>query len=97
MFITILRGQVAHENWVRLQLHYDKLVNSLPEGLLDTYLIQSHEQPTLWEIITIWKNEEAFEKGRAQKKTEAAELLFCDSGSIPEIQSFQVRRGHQRI
>lgn len=97
MFITILRGQVAHENWGRLQLQYDRLVASLPEGLLDTYLIQGHEQPTLWEIVTIWKSEEAFEKGRAQKKNEASELLFIDSGSVPELQCFQVRRGHQRI
>jgi heme-degrading monooxygenase HmoA len=97
MFVTILRGQVAHENWGRLQQHYDKLVNSLPEGLIDTYLIQNHEQPTLWEIITLWKSEEAFETGRAQKKSEAAELLFCDSGAVPDLQCFQVRRGHQRF
>lgn len=97
VFITILRGQVAHENWPRLQQQYDKLVNSLPDGLVDTYLMQCHEQPTLWEIVTIWANEESFEKDRAQKKTEAAELIFCDLGAVPELQSFQVRRGHQRI
>ncbi len=97
MFVTILRGQVAHENWDRLQVHYDRLVSSLPEGLLDTYLIQNYQQPTLWEIVTIWTSEEAFESVRAQKKTEAAELLFCDSGALPDLQGFQVRRGHQCI
>lgn len=97
MFVTILRGQVTHENWGRMQQQYDKLVNSLPEGLQNTYLIQGHQQPTLWEIIMIWKSEEAFETSRAQKKTEAAELLFCEFGEAPELQSFQVRSGHQRI
>jgi len=97
MFITILRGHLAQEHWVRLQQQYEKLVHSLPDGMLDTYLVQSSEQPTLWEILTIWQSEEAYEKGRAQKKTEACELLFCDVGEAPERQTFRVRKGHQRV
>ena len=97
MLISILRGHLAQEHWTRLQGHYEKLVHSLPEGLLQTYLVQNSEQPTLWEILMIWQSEEAYESGRAQKKTEACELLFCDAGDVPDLQTFRVRKGHQQL
>jgi hypothetical protein len=97
MFVTRLHGHVAPDNWNRLQQHYTRLVQSLPDGLIDTYLIQNSEQPTSWEILTIWLSEETYESVRAQKKTEACELLFIDVDGIPERESFRVKCGHQRI
>jgi hypothetical protein len=97
MFITIVRGDVAQENWSRLQQHYDRLVNSIPDGLLDTFLVQNTEQPTTWQILSIWQSEESYGTVRAQKKTEACELLFIEVEAVPERQSYQVRHARQRV
>ena len=97
MFVTRLHGDVAQENWNRLQQHYDRLVHSLPEGLIETFLIQNTEQPTSWEILTIWQSEESYESIRAHKKTEACEMLFLEAEALPERQSYRVRHGHQRV
>ena len=97
MYVTRLHANVAQDHWSHLQLQYDRLVHSLPEGLAETFLIQNTEQPTSWEILTFWQNEESYERVRAQKKTEACEQLFLAVDAIPELQEFRVRRGHQRL
>ena len=97
MFVTRLHGYVAQEHWTRLQQQYDRLVHSLPEGLVETFLVQNTEQPSAWEILTFWQNEEAYESVRAQKKTEACEQLFLSFEAVPERQSYRVRRGHQLV
>ena len=97
MLITRLRGNVAQEHWTHLQQQYERLVHSLPDGLAETYLVQSQDQPAAWEILTIWQSEEAYESVRAQKKTEACEQLFLAVESVPDRQTYRVRRGHQRV
>lgn len=97
MFVTILRGQVAQENWGELQHQYERLMKLVPDGLMQTYLVQEHEHKSQWQIITYWKNEEAFLEAHRDKKTEACENLFCDAGTIPERISYHVRRGYQRV
>ncbi len=97
MFVTRLHGNVAHEHWNRLQQQYERLVHSLPEGLAETYLMQNTEQPTDWEIVTFWQSEEAYESVRAQKKSNACELLFLELDAVPERQAYRVRRGHQLV
>jgi heme-degrading monooxygenase HmoA len=97
MFVTILQGHVAHENWERLQQQYEHQFQSVPEGLINSFLVQGHEQPTLWKIITFWQNEEFFERARGQKKTSACEVIFIDVESVSERASYQVRRGYSRI
>ncbi|WP_322506957.1 hypothetical protein [Anaerolinea sp.] len=97
MYATILRGQVCRENWGRLQTEYEKLLLSKPEEVLETFLLQSEDQPNLWQIVTLWRSEKAFRKAVEEKKTEACEALFCDMGSVPERLHFHVRRGFERI
>jgi hypothetical protein len=97
MFVTILRGQVAHENWERLRQLFERQIHSNPEGLMETFLVQSHDQPTLWQILTFWQSEEVYERIRGQKKMTACEMIFCDVGANPERSCFQVRLGFERI
>ncbi|GAP05994.1 antibiotic biosynthesis monooxygenase [Anaerolinea thermolimosa] len=97
MYVTILQGQVAQENWGELQRQYEIACKATPEGLLQTFLVQDDEQKTHWQIITFWKNEEAYHKAHEEKKTETCVLLFCNAGTVPERRHFHVRRGHQRV
>ncbi len=97
MFVTILRGQVAQENWGELQHQYERLLKSLPDRLLQTYLVQNHEHGSQWHIISFWKSEADFNTAQHDKKTEACVNLFCDAGTIPERVSFHVRRGYHRV
>ena len=97
MFVTVLRGQIAQENWGRLRQQYERQIQSIPDGLMETFLIQSHDQPALWEIVTFWQNESFFERARGQKKMTACEMILIDAGSVPERSMYQVRSGFERI
>lgn len=97
MFVTILQGQVAQENWEKLRQQFERQTHSIPDGLMETFLVQGHEQPTWWQILTFWQSEEFYEGARGQKKTAACEAIFMNSGAVPERSSFQVRYGIERI
>jgi quinol monooxygenase YgiN len=97
MYATILRGKVTQENWGALQHQYEKMCKAVPEGLLQTYLVQDHDHAVQWQIITLWKSEEAYLEARKSKKTEACENLFCDAGSVPERSCYHVKRSYHRI
>jgi hypothetical protein len=97
MFVTILRGHVAQEHWERLRQQYERQIKSIPDGLMETYLVQGHEQPTLWQVLTFWQSEEVYEGARGQKKMTACETIFYDAGAMPERSCFQVRVGLERI
>jgi len=46
MFIMILTGRVARENWDPLTTLYDKTVSKTPpKGLLKSFLVQSEDDP----------------------------------------------------
>ena len=97
MFVSIVQGQVAQENWERLRQQYERKTHSIPDGLMETFLVQGHEQPTLWQILTFWQSQEIFEQARGQKKTAACEMIFLNANSVPERTCFQVRYGIERV
>ncbi len=97
MFVTIVQGQVAHEHWERLRQQYERHTHSIPDGLMETFLVQSNEEPTLWQILTFWQSQEIAEQTRGQKKTSASEVIFLNCDSVPQRSTFQVRYGIERM
>lgn len=97
MYITILSGHVSHENWSPLEESFEKVQRHPPVGLLQSSLVQSKDDPTVWQIISIWKSEEIFKEAEASEQANLCVRLFCDAGSIPNRRGYRVVRRYVRV
>lgn len=97
MLITILTGHVSKENYEILKGRFAQEIRHPPQGLLQTYLVQSQEEPHIWQIISIWRSRETFESAHSEKLTEACVQMFCDAGSMPERTIFNVAGHYTRV
>lgn len=96
MLITILTGHVSDENDEILKSRFAQELRHPPQGLLQTFLIQSQDTPRRWQIISVWRSREAFEQAHSEKMTEVCVQMFCDAGSTPERATFRVVGNYTR-
>lgn len=97
MLISTLTGHVSIEDVEILKGRFAREIRHTPEGLLQTYLIQSHEDPNCWQVISIWRSHEAYEHAHSEKLTEACVQMFCDAGSTPKRAIFRVVENYTRV
>ena len=97
MFVTIVQANVGQEHWERVRQQFERQTHSIPDGLMETFLVQGHDQPTAWQILIFWQNQEMFEHARGMKKVAAFESIFFDCEAVPERSSYQVRAGVERV
>ena len=87
--ITILEAHVAPENWKALERAYKSETEKKPPQLIQSFLIRSAADPTLWRIITVWLSREALEEMRAEG-TPAGVLMFRAAKTEPSLSIFDV-------
>jgi heme-degrading monooxygenase HmoA len=97
MFMTVMTGHVAHENWNHLRSSFEKLCVKPPEGLVEIELVQGVDDVSEWNVITLWASKEAYELAVAGKHTAPCEQMFCDAGSVPHREHFQLVTRYQRV
>jgi quinol monooxygenase YgiN len=97
MFISILTGHVSDENDEILKSRFAQELRHPPQGLLQTFLIQSQDAPRHWQIISVWCSPEAYEQAHSEKVTEVCVQMFCDAGSTPERTTFHVVGNYTRM
>ncbi len=97
MFVTILSGRVAEEDWRTLEKSYERAIRSAPSGILSSMLIQCEAEPKLWQIITTWQNAEVYQNAQEQKLSETCVNLFCDAGTTPYRNEYHVFGNYSRI
>ncbi len=90
MVMTILEAQVKPENWQNLEQVFKDKSGQLPPEIVQTYLIQSNSDQTIWRIMTIWKTREALESMRKAGTPEGV-LMFRSAGSEPSFSSFEIK------
>jgi hypothetical protein len=90
MFVTILSGRVAEENWRILEKSYERAIRNAPKGILSSILIQCQAEPKLWQIITTWESEEIFKNAHEQKLSNTCVDLFCNAGSSPYRNEYHI-------
>ena len=90
MYMTVLSGHVNQENWSHLHRSYERLCRKPPSGMVETILTQSIEDPTLWQIISLWSSAETYYAAEHQQRTAPCEQLFCGVGSAPVRASFNL-------
>jgi quinol monooxygenase YgiN len=90
MVITILEAHVSEENWVALQKDFEKRIVKLPPQMVQTFLIQSIADQTLWQIISVWKSRAALDEMRNSGETPEGILMFRNVGVEPKLSIFRV-------
>ncbi len=97
MLLTILTGHVSKENQEILKGRFARELHHPPHDLLQTYLVQSRDDPQHWQIISLWRNLETYEKEHSEKTMEACVQMFCDAGSMPERTTYTVAEHYTRV
>ena len=85
MVITILEAHVAGENWVILKEDYKNRTAQLPPQMVQTFLLQSTADQTLWQILSVWKSREALDEMRNSGETPTGVLMFRNVGAEPKL------------
>ncbi len=97
MFITILSGRVAEENWRLLEKSFEKAVKSTPSGVVSSLLIQCQGEPHLWQIVTTWASKTVYDAAKEKKLANACFDLFCEAGSTPHRNEFAVLGKYTKV
>ena len=97
MFVTILSGRVAEEDWRTLEKSFEKAIRKIPKGIKSSMLIQCLAEPKLWQIITTWESEEVYKIAQEQKISNTCMDLFCNAGSTPYRNEYHVFGHYLRV
>lgn len=97
MFITILSGRVAEEDWRTLEKSFEQAIRTIPQGIKTSMLIQCQAEPKLWQIITTWESEETYNIAKDQKTANRCVDLFCNAGSTPYRNEYKVVGHYTRV
>jgi heme-degrading monooxygenase HmoA len=90
MVMTILEAHVAEEMWAQLKQSYEGATGELPSQMVQTYLLQSAQEPALWRVASVWKSREALQQYRASVETPGGVLLFRSVGAEPVLSIYDV-------
>lgn len=97
VYVTILSGHVSHENWNPLKKSFEQVGRRPPTSLRESVLVQSEDDPTLWQIISFWPSREAFKEAEGKEETNLCVKLFCDAGSVPSRRGFLIIDQYTRV
>ena len=59
--------------------------------MVESYLTQSIDEPTRWQLVAIWRSHQAFHEYRAAAPN-AQVMAFRDVGAEPRLSTFEVAR-----
>jgi len=90
MVMTVLEAQVAQPDWATLEAAYADRTQTLPAGLVQTFLVQSRDESPLWRIISVWESQEALDQMRHSGETLGGVLIFRAAGAEPTLSVFGV-------
>ena len=90
MVMTILEAHVKPEHWGTLEQAYRAGAGHLPSQMIQTFLIHSPDDPTLWRIVSVWKSREALGEYRRSVETPGGILMFRSVGAEPTLSLFEI-------
>ncbi|MHB8193433.1 MAG: hypothetical protein ACYDGL_09180 [Bellilinea sp.] len=98
MYVTILTGRVAQENWIPLARLFERIVTKKPPaGLMKSCLIQSEDEPSRWRIVSMWSAKAAFENYESTGQPEKYAELMCDAGTVPYRHGYLTQGWYERV
>jgi quinol monooxygenase YgiN len=90
MVITILEGRVEQIRGADLRQAFDAGRTHLPEGLVESYLIQSRADAENWRIISVWASHEALAQMQRTEQVPGGVRMFRAAGAEPTLTVFNV-------
>jgi hypothetical protein len=90
MVLTILEAHVDPKNWSTLQDDFKTRTAQLPPQMVSTCLLHGAENPSLWQILSVWKSWEALNEMRNSGVTPTGVLMFRNVGAEPTLTIFTV-------
>ena len=90
MVMTTLEAHVASEQWDTLRRTFAENSNRLPSQMVQTFLVQSTTDATLWRGISIWRSRQALDEYRRSVETPGGVLMFRSVGAEPTLTIFEV-------
>ena len=90
MVITILEAHVELDKAPALLAAYQKGLGQLPPQMIQTFILQSFKDKTLWQIISVWKSRAALDEMRNSTETPDGVLMFRAAGAEPQLSVFDV-------
>ncbi len=90
MIMTILEAHVASDKQAALQTAFENAIAQLDAGIEQTFLTRSNADPTLWRIITVWRDREALDAMRSSGQTPRGVLIFREAGAEPSLSVYGI-------
>ncbi len=90
MVVTILEAHVALDRWSVLRNAYTSGLDNLPPQMVETFLLQSTSDQSLWQIVSVWKSREALNEMRNSGETPAGVVMFRSAGAEPTLSILNV-------
>jgi quinol monooxygenase YgiN len=86
--MTVLEAHVAEERAASLQEAWAAMQR--PPQILQSFLVRSASDPTLWQGISIWRSREALEEYRRSVEVPGGIAMFRDARSEPRLSVYEV-------
>jgi quinol monooxygenase YgiN len=96
MVMTVLEAQVSKPNWPKLAEAYSEKTQKLPPGLVQTFLVQSRDENTVWRIISVWESQHALDEMRRTTETPGGVLIFRTAGAETKLGIYDVNQQVRR-
>ena len=90
MVITILEANVTPEKGPALEQAYQAGLGRLDPGIVETFLLHSFKDSTLWRILTVWESRQALDQMRNSGETPRGVLMFRAAEAEPTLSVFDV-------
>lgn len=98
MYVTILTGRVARENWITLAHLFERRVTrNPPVGLMKSCLIQSEDDPSHWRIVSMWSQKTDYENYASTNRADAYIELMCDTGTVPDRHGYLSQGWYEQV
>ncbi len=91
MVMTILEAHVPADQWATVEEGFARMQAEKPPQLTQSYLVQSAADPTLWQVVGLWRSRDALDEYRSSGVTPAGVLLLRSVGAEPALKIFEVK------
>ncbi len=90
MIMTVLEASVAPDQWDTLRQKFAENSSRTPPQMVQSFLVQNAADPTMWQIIGIWRSRSALENYRQSTETPGGILMFRSVGAEPNLMILEV-------
>lgn len=89
--LTVIEARVPKERWDDLRRAYAEIGGENPPERLGGYLVQSAEDPEVWQGLSVWRSAAALQAYRARVAVPAGLAVFQKLATDVKLKRYGVR------